>query len=134
MLRTRSSWRRLKIRIRSTVEDGVEGATELRITVVNQQPPLAAIIVEVHQQVARLLQHPGAVRVARTRNVLDPAAADANEHEHIQSPQQNGVDGEKVAGERRRRVCSEERTPVQPATLGCRRNARCLEQVARQGG
>src|SRR6266566_5719969 len=64
-------------------EDCVEGATELRVTVVDQQPKprLLAAILEVHQQVARLLQHPGAVRVARTRDVLDPATADANEHE-----------------------------------------------------
>src|SRR5436853_21553 len=88
------------------VEEGVEGATELRITVVDQQPRPLAAIVEVNQQVARLLEHPGAVRVARARDVLDPAAADANEHEHIQPAQQSSVDGEKVAGERRRRLCS----------------------------
>src|SRR5215211_8611574 len=64
------------------LEEGVEGATELRVPVVDQQPGPLAAIVEVHQQVARLLQHPGAVRVARARDVLDAAAADANEHEH----------------------------------------------------
>src|SRR6266536_6396332 len=132
MLSTRSSWRRLKISIRSkhsrralpthrsmcafafgawtgvsdhpdpvAVEDGVEGATEFRITVVDQQPGLLAAIVEVHQRVARLLQHPGAVRVARARDVLDPAAADADEHEHVQPAPQDGVDGEEVAGQRR---------------------------------
>src|SRR6266700_1541172 len=48
-----------------TAEDGVEGAAELAVAVVDQQPRLLAAVVEVHQQVARLLQHPGAVGIAR---------------------------------------------------------------------
>src|SRR6266540_4217352 len=36
-------------------EDGVEGAAELAIAVVDQQPGPLAAVVEVHQQVARLL-------------------------------------------------------------------------------
>ena len=69
------------------VEDSVEAAAELAVAVVDQQPrPLPAII-EVDQQVARLLQHPDSVRVARAGHVLDPAAADAHEDQHVQPPQ-----------------------------------------------
>jgi hypothetical protein len=63
------------------IEDCVESAAELRVPVVDQQPRPLAVVVEVRQQVARL-QHPGTVRGARTGDVLDPAAADADEHEH----------------------------------------------------
>jgi hypothetical protein len=68
-------------------EDRVEGAAELAVTVVDQESAPRAAIVEVHQQVARLLQHPPAVRVARAGHVLDPAAADADEEEDVQPPQ-----------------------------------------------
>ena len=75
-----------------TAEDGVEGAAELRVTVMDQQSRLVAALVEVHQQVARLLHHPPAVGVTRASHVLDPAAADGDEDEHVQPPQQDGVD------------------------------------------
>src|SRR6266542_4158554 len=76
----------------AAVEDGVEGAAELRIAVMDQEPGPVAATVDVHQQVARLLQHPGAVGVARAGYVLDPAAADADEHEYVQPPQRDRVD------------------------------------------
>ena len=79
-------------------KEGVKGAAELRIPVVDQKPGLLAVIVKVHQQVARLLQHPRAVRVARTGDALDAPAADTDEDEHVQPAQQYGVDGKKVAG------------------------------------
>jgi hypothetical protein len=61
------------------VEDRVEGAAELRVTVVGQEPRPLAAIVEVDQQVARVLQHSGAVGIARASHVLDPAATDADQ-------------------------------------------------------
>jgi hypothetical protein len=74
------------------VEDGVEGAAELRVTVVDQEPRPPATIIEIHLHVPCLLHHPGAVGVARTSEVLDPTCADADEDEHVQAPQQDGVD------------------------------------------
>jgi hypothetical protein len=62
-------------------------------------------------------QHPDAVRVARAGQVLDPAAADADEDEHVQPPQQHRVDGETVASERRRGVLAQKRPPLQPVAL-----------------
>src|SRR6266511_2156080 len=116
------------------LENSIEGAAELRVPIVDQKPwPLAAIV-EVHQQVARLLHHPGAVGVARAGHVLDPAAAGADEDEHVQPAQQDGVNGEEVAGERRRGVLAQERAPVRLATLGCRWNTGCPEHVAHQCG
>src|SRR5215218_8169634 len=107
------------------LKDGVEGAAELSVTVVDQEPRPLAAIVEVDQQVAHLLHHPGAVGVARAGHVLDPAAADTDEDEYVQAPQQDGVNGEEVAGERHRGVLAQERAPVRLAMLGCRWNTGC---------
>ena len=85
-------------------EDGIEGARELRVAIVDQEPNLSVALVEFHQQVARLLKHPGGVRVAGAGEVLDPAAANREKDEHVQATQPDGVDGEEVAGEDRVRV------------------------------
>ena len=53
------------------LKEGVEGARELRVAIVDQEPHLAVVVVELHEQVARLLQHPGRVRLAGDREVLD---------------------------------------------------------------
>ena len=116
------------------VEDGVEGAAELRVTVVDQEARPATTIIKIHQQVACLLRHPATVGVACSSDVLDSAAADADEHEHVHTAQQDGVHGEEVTGKRRRGVLAQERAPVQPVPLGCRRNPGRSEDVAHQGG
>jgi hypothetical protein len=59
----------------------------------------------------------------RAGDVLDPPAADADEDEHIDAPQQDDVDGEEVAGEHGRGVLAQERAPVRLATLWRRRDA-----------
>src|ERR1700693_3117061 len=79
---------------RRAAEDGVEGAAELCVTVVDQEPGPLAAIVEVHQEVAPLLHYPDAVGVARAGYVLDSSAADADEEEHVESAQQDGVNRE----------------------------------------
>src|SRR6266581_2343404 len=56
------------------LEEGVEGTRELRVAVVDQEPHLAVVVVELHEQVACLLQHPWSVRLAGDREVLDAAA------------------------------------------------------------
>jgi hypothetical protein len=76
-------------------------ARELRVTVVDQEPHPPVAVVELHQQVARLLQHPRRVRVAGAGDVLDAATADRGEDEHVQALQPDRVDREEVAGEDR---------------------------------
>jgi hypothetical protein len=56
----------------------------------------------------------------------------ANEDKHVQSAQQDGVDGEEVAGERRRAVLAQKGAPIRLATLRRRRDARAPEDVANQ--
>ena len=78
--------------------------------------------------------HPDSVRVSRARHVFDPAAADADEDEHVQPAQQDRVDGEEVTGEHRRSGLAQERAPVELATLRYRRDARCSEEVPPERG
>src|SRR5687767_14489765 len=102
MRRTCSSWRRLtgaveafsaeaadpaldvRVRVRRlqrradhlhllAVENGIEGAAELRVSIVDQEAWPMAMVGEVHQQVPRLLHHPGAIGVADAGDVLDSA-------------------------------------------------------------
>ena len=94
------------------LEDAVEGAAELRVAIVDQEARPLAALVEIHQQVARLLRHPGRVRVARACEVLDPAGADRDEEQHVQPPQPDRLDGEEIAGQHRLSVPSEERAPA----------------------
>src|SRR3954452_8137685 len=80
-------------------QESVEGGRELRVSVVDQEPHLPAAVVELHQQVASLLQHPRAVRFAGAGEVLDPTAPDREEDEHVHASQPDRVDGEEIAGE-----------------------------------
>src|SRR6266511_482867 len=82
------------------------------------------------QQVARLLQHPRRVRLAREREVLDAAAADGNEGEHVETAQPDRVDREEVTGEDRLAVRSEEVAPRLRVASRCWRQAGLGEDVA----
>jgi hypothetical protein len=53
-------------------------------------------------------------------------------HTSTYSRREDGVNGEEVAGERRRRVLAQKRAPIQLAALGCRWNTRCSEHIAHQ--
>jgi hypothetical protein len=98
-------------------EDRIERRREFAVSVVKQEADLAVAIVEVHQQVARLLQHPGRVRVARAREVLNAAATDREKYEHVQAPEPDRIDGQKVAGEHRVTLLAHEGAPAVPVAL-----------------
>jgi hypothetical protein len=59
-------------------EDCVEGGGELGVPVADQEPELVGAVAEVHQQVAGLLGHPGAVDddLGRCKFINDPAEGD----------------------------------------------------------
>src|SRR5262249_33832501 len=42
----------------AVAKQGIEGARELRVAIVDQEPHLPGALIETHQQIARLLQHP----------------------------------------------------------------------------
>ncbi len=114
------------------LEHRIEGAAELRIAVMDQELCWPAAILKVHDQIARLLGHPGSVGVPRHCYVLDLAAAEADEHEHIQPPQQDRVDREEVAGEHARGVGAKEGAPSQMVPLRRWRHARGPEHAPYQ--
>jgi hypothetical protein len=89
----------------------VEGARELRVSIVDQEPHLPVAVVECDQQVARLLQHPRSVRLAGTGEVLNSSAADRKEDEHVQAAQPDRVDREEIAGEDRLAMRLQEAAP-----------------------
>jgi hypothetical protein len=70
----------------SAIKDPFERCRELAVAVVDQEPHLEAAIVEFHQQVVRLLQHPSGTWVGRAREVLDAAVANREEDEDVQAP------------------------------------------------
>src|SRR5439155_1155890 len=65
-------------------------------------------------------------------DVLDPAAADREEDEHVQTLKPDGVDGQEVAGEHRVAMLAQEGAPALPVALGCRRDAGVSEHAAHQ--
>ena len=90
-------------------------------------------VVELDQEVARLLQHPGPVRLAREREVLDAPAADGDEGEQVETAQPDGVDREEVAGEDRLAMCLQEAAPRRRVAPRRGRQAGVGEDVADGG-
>src|SRR6266545_5342438 len=103
-------------------EDLIKAAAEFRVAIVDQKPE-RLLVAELHQQVARLLRCPAAVGVRGTGDVLDPSRRQRNEEQHVDPLQEGGLNGEEVAGQRGRRLLTQERTPRQPRSLPSRRQA-----------
>src|SRR5919106_2452887 len=72
-------------------EDLVEGVAELRIAVVDEKPE-RLLVAELHDQVARLLDDPAAVRIRGAGDVLDPPRRQRDEEEDIDPLQEGGLD------------------------------------------
>jgi hypothetical protein len=104
-----------------------------RVAIVGQEPHLAIAVVGIHQQVARLLEHPRRVRAAGAGEILNPAAAHREEHEHVEAAQPDGVDGEEVAGEDRLAMRSQETAPRLRLAPRSRRHPSLGEDVADGG-
>src|SRR2546425_115133 len=116
----------------SVAEDLVEGVAELRVAVVDEKPE-RLLVAEPHDQVARLLGDPAAVRIRRAGDVLNPSRRERDEEEDVDPLQKGGFDGEEVAGEHARRLRSQEGSPRRVRSLW-RRLETCLEQHLAQGG
>ena len=101
-------------------EDLVEGVAELRVAIMDEEPE-RLLVAELHDEVARLLGDPAAVRVRGAGEVLDPPGRERDEEEHVDPLQERGLDGEEVAGEHARRLRSQEGTPRRMRSLRRRR-------------
>src|SRR5713101_5693195 len=63
-------------------EDFVEGVTELRVAIMDEEPKLL-LLAELHDQIAGLLDDPAAVRVCGAGDVLDTPVRERDEEEHV---------------------------------------------------
>src|SRR5664279_395768 len=96
-------------------EHRVEWPAELRVPVPDEEPDRAGPSVEAQRQVARLLGHPGRVRVRGRGAHMDPPAAKLDEHEDVERPEPDGLDGEEVAGDDALRLGPQELGPGRAA-------------------
>jgi hypothetical protein len=64
-------------------EHGVEGSGELRIAVAEQEPQPSRALVEVYEQIACLLGHPGAGRVGGHPDHVDLAGGELDEEQYV---------------------------------------------------
>jgi hypothetical protein len=80
------------------LKDLVEVVDEFGVTIVNRQLNGKLEPAQLPCQVARLLGHPGRVGMKAAVGVQDPAAVDLDEYQHVESPEQDRLDGEEVAG------------------------------------
>ena len=77
-------------------EHVVESAGELAGAVADHEPDVSFVV---HHEVAGGLGRPGAGRVRGDAGEVDAAGVELDEEQHVEPPQQDGVDGEEVTGE-----------------------------------
>src|SRR6266536_5850352 len=94
-------------------EDLVELAGELAVAVADEKPRKAdTVVVELHQQVARLLRHPAAVRIGRDPGEVDATGRELDEEQDVEALEEERVDGEEVALEDARRLRPQKLRPA----------------------
>ena len=98
-------------------EHGVEGGGELAVPVADQEPELLGAVTEVDQQVAGLLDGPGAGGMGGDPGEVDAAAAVLDHHEHVEAAQEDGVDVGEVDREDCLGLRGEELTPARPGPV-----------------
>src|SRR6266542_784006 len=107
----------------------VERVAELGVAIMDEESE-RLLVRELHGEVARLLGEPASVRVRAAGDVLDPPGRERDEEEEIDPLQEDGSDGQEVAGERARCLRSQEGSPRRMRSLWRRLEAR-LEQHLR---
>ena len=92
------------------MEDFVEGAAVLAVAVPDQEAD--TIVGEVEAEVARLLSHPGAVRVSGAAGKPDAPVAVGDEEQRVVAAQKHALDREEIARYDARRLRSQELAPA----------------------
>jgi len=65
-------------------ENGIEGVSELAVAIPDQEPELSDAVVEVHQQITRLLSDPRCAVMRRDPQEMDPAGGMLHDEQHGQ--------------------------------------------------
>ena len=80
-------------------EDRIETCRKLLVIVSDQEPDVGLAIGQLPHDLSGLLGAPGSVRVGGATREMDAAAANLDEHEHIDRLQEHRFDSEKIAGQ-----------------------------------
>src|SRR6266542_3693808 len=99
-------------------EDLVEGGRELAVAVADQEARPLLLVGDRHDQVARLLRDPGAVRVRGHAGQMHATTLELDEEEHVQASQPERLDREEVTLEDPGRLLAQERPPAHTCALG----------------
>src|SRR5262249_60120642 len=110
--RLRRSYRRFDDANAFGAEDLVELAAELAVAITDQKLRPDPLVVELHQEVARLLGHPAAVRIGGDPGEVHAASRQLHEEQDVEALQEERVDGEEVTLEDARRLRPQELTPA----------------------
>src|SRR5262249_44065737 len=93
-------------------EDLIEVTGELAVAVTDEKPRPGRQVVKLHEQVARLLGHPAAVRVGRDPGQVNAPSRQLDKEQDAEALQEQRVDGEEVALKDARRLRSQELKPA----------------------
>lgn len=105
-------------------EDAIEGLRELRIVVVDQELNERYVSLEVPDDLACLLVHPGRVGMLGTTCNVDATAAHFDQEEHVQRLQKERLHRGEIAGQDLVFVMAHQMTPTwRAASFGSARNA-----------
>ena len=96
-------------------EDLVELAAEPAVTVTNEKQRPDALVVELHQQVARLPAHPASVGVGGDPGQADAASRQLDEEQDVEALPEQRLDRQEVTLEDARRLPAQELRPAQVA-------------------
>src|SRR5437764_601751 len=80
-------------------EHVVEGTAELRVAIPHQEPTSPELLVYRHEQIAGLLDNPRAAWPGGAASQVYPARVELDEEQHVEPPQEDGLDGEEIGGE-----------------------------------
>ena len=104
-------------------EDLVERVGELPGAVADEEAEGSGPVAEVHDQVGGLLSGPGAIRMGGGAEDVHVPGGRLHDEQHVQAPEEDRVDMEKVAGQQAVRLSAQERPPGGVVVAGAGRRA-----------
>lgn len=114
-------------------ENRVKLVGELGVAVVDEELSRLLEVAQLPAQVSGLLGDPGRVGVGGAVDVEDAPTLDLQEDEHVERLQEQGVDGEEVAGQDGARMGAKELSPSRSVTAWRRRYAIATQDTANRG-
>jgi hypothetical protein len=87
-------------------------AVNLAVSVADQKDHRHTLVVEAHDQIARLLGHPGPVRVGRDTGDAHAPARKLDEEQDVEALQEQRVDGKEIALDDARRLAAQKLPPA----------------------